>query len=148
MATAQTYPYSDEYMIFDDESRRYILTPRYALEQLGIDLEGAIKERGAVNPQVIVKQFLTDVSDDIYEFMHEHCINTAEQDRLVAVVPSLRSIIQKAMAQQLLYSRFNGLLGYSVEKDKQAQRICPKSVSTLSQSVPELGTTILYTGFY
>ena len=140
------YPYSDEYMIFDEETNRYILTPKYVLDKIGVDMEGALNERNAVNPQIMAQRFLTEVSDDIYEFIHNHNMDNAKQDCLIAKCPSLRKIIQKAMDQQFVYSRLNGLLGYSSERDVQAQRICPKAQDTLLQTVPELGFSILYTG--
>ena len=140
------YPYSDEHMIFDEESKRYVLTSKYVFEVLGVDLEGALSERKAVNVQAMVKQFLTEVSDDIYNFIHLHSANNARQDYLIATIPSLRNIIKKAMGQQFIYSRLNGLLGYSVEKEKQEAVICSKAKETLSQTVPELCVSILYTG--
>lgn len=146
MAETITYPYSDDYMTFDEESNRYVLTTKYVLEKLGVDLEGALSERKAVNAQILANRFLVEVSDDIYEFIHSHSIYTAQQDCLIANVPSLRKIIQKAMGQQFLYSRLNGLLGYSAETEKQQNRICPKAIDTLGQIVPELGQSILYTG--
>lgn len=142
------YPYSDEYMIFDEESKRYVLTSKYVLEKLGVDLEGALSERKAVNAQILANRFLVEVSDDIYEFIHSHSLYTVEQDYIIATVPSLRGIIQKAMGQQFVYSRLNGLLGYSVETEKQNNRICPKAKDTLGQIVPELGHSILYTGVW
>ena len=141
-----TYPYSDEYMTFDEATNRYILTPKYVLDKIGVDLEGSLNERNAINPQIMAQRFLTEVSDDIYEYIHSHNVNTAKQDYLIANIPSLRPIIQKAMDQQFMYSRLNGILGYSVEKEVQAQRICPKAVDTLLQVVPEIGVSILYTG--
>jgi hypothetical protein len=65
---------------------------------------------------------------------------------LIACIPSLRLIIQKAMGQQLLYSRMNGFMAYSADKDKQFMAICPKARQTLLQVVPEIGISILYTG--
>jgi hypothetical protein len=142
------YPYSDEYMIFEEDSKRYVLTSKYVFEVLGVDLEGALSERKAVNVQVMVKHFLTEVSDDIYDFIHAHGFNTEKQDYLISKCPSLRKIIQKAMGQQFIYSRLNGLLGYSVEAEKQQAKICPKARETLLQTAPELGFSILYTGVY
>lgn len=142
------YPYSDEYMIFDEDSKRYVLTSKYVFEVLGVDLEGALAERQAVNASVMANQFLTEVSDDIYNFIHLHSANNARQDYLIATIPSLRNIIKKAMGQQFIYSRLNGLLGYSVEAEKQQATICPKARETLSQTVPELWVSILYTGVY
>lgn len=141
-----TYPYNDNYMIFDESTQRYILTVEYVRERLGIDLESTIKQRNGVNTQILVNHFLEEVSDDIYGYIHRFNHNTAKQDALIATVPSLRVIIQKAMGQQLLYSRLNGLLGYSVEKEKRDARIAEKAIDTLIQVVPEIGISILYTG--
>lgn len=139
-------PYNDEYMIFDESTKRYVLTAKYAFEKLGLDLESSVKQRGGVNAQILVNHFLEEVSDDIYGYIHKYNLNTAKQDMLIACIPSLRGIIQKAMGQQLLYSRLNGLLGYAVEKEKRENRISEKAIDTLNQIVPELGISILYTG--
>lgn len=140
------YPYSDEYMIFDENTHRYVLTPKYVFDKMGIDLEQAINERNGINPQVLINRFLEETTDDIYEFIHAHNVNTKKQDMFIAICPSLRPIIQKALDQQLMYSRLNGLLGYSADKGKHTQRICPKAIDTLGQMVCELGHSILYTG--
>ena len=142
------YPYSDDYMIFDKNTNRYILTEKYTVDVMGLDLAGMINERNGINPQILIKRFLTDVSDDIYEYIHSHSIYNAEQDYCIAKYPSLRAIIQKAMDQQLMYSRFNGLLGYSANKDQAAARYCPKAIETLNTTVLELGRSILYSGIY
>ena len=146
MADIIKYPYSDEYMTFNEESRRYVLTLKYCEEKLGVDLMSALAERKGINPQILANHFLEEVSDDIYSFIHSHSLYTDYQDNLIATVPSLRGIVQKALGQQFLYSRLNGLLGYSAETEKQQNRICPKAQGTLSQIVPELGRSILYTG--
>lgn len=146
MSNTITYPYSDDYMVFDEKTNRYILTEKYTVDVMGLDLEGAINERNGINPQILIKRFLTDVSDDIYEFIHLHSCDNVQQDTLIALCPSLRPIIQKAMDQQLMYARFNGLLGYSADKDKAAVRFCPKAVETLNTIIPELGRSILYSG--
>lgn len=141
-----TYPYSDNFMVFDELSKRYVLTNDYVMQRLGVDLAGTANERGLVNPSTAVQHLLEEVSDDIYNFIHAHNANTEKQDLLIAHVPSLRLIIQKAMGQQLLYSRMNGFMSYSADKDKQFMAICPKARQTLLQIVPELGFSILYTG--
>lgn len=140
------YPYSDEYMVFDDYSGRYVLTTKFVYDKIGVDMEGALKEREAINPQVLANRFLVEVSDDIYNYIHKYNANNPRQDYFIANIPSLRKIIQKAMEQQFVYSRLNGLLGYSADKDVKEQSICPKADETLAQTVPELGISILYTG--
>lgn len=144
--TNNLYPYNDEYMIFNEETNRYVLTTKYILDKYGIDLEGSINERNAVNTQIMANALLEEVSDDIYDYIHEHNADNAKQDLFIKHVPSLRNIIQKAMSKQFLYSRMNGMLGYSADKEKQASHICPKAKSILLQTVPELGISILYTG--
>lgn len=141
-----SYPYSDEYMVFDDYSGRYVLTTKFVYDKIGVDMEGALKEREAINAQVLANRFLVEVSDDIYNYIHRYNVNNPRQDYFIATVPSLRKIIQKAMEQQFVYSRLNGLLGYSADKDVKTQAICPKAAETLAQTVPELGISILYTG--
>lgn len=140
------YPYSDNFMIFDETSKRYVLTNEYVRQRLGIDLIGSASERDFSNSEIAVKHFLEEISDDIYNFIHAHNINTAKQDLLIAYVPSLRNILQKAMGQQVIYARMNGMLAYSTDKDKAYMAVCPKAKQTLLQVVPELGYSILYTG--
>lgn len=143
---AQTYPYNDDYMYFDNDSNRYVLTPKCLLDKFGVDLESALSERKAVNAQIMVQAFLREVSDDIYDYIHEYNVDTHKQDMLISCVPSLRKIIQTAMEKQFLYSRLNGVLGFSAVKEEQDQAVCPKAVKALGQIVPELGFSILYTG--
>lgn len=140
------YPYSDEYMIYNESTKRYVLTNEYVFAKMGIDLTSAINERNVMNPQALLNRFLEEVSDDIYEYIHTHSIYNELQDYYIAVIPSLRGIIQKAMDKQLMYSRLNGLLGYSSNKDVQSQAICPKAKDILNTVVPELGVSILYRG--
>lgn len=140
------YPYSDDFMVFDEENKRYVLTNEYVRQRLGIDLIGSANERDFSNAEIAIKHFLEEISDDIYNFIHAHNVNTAKQDYLIANVPSLRNIMQKAMGQQVIYARMNGMLAYSTDKDKQYMSVCPKSQQTLLQIVPEIGISILYTG--
>ena len=82
MSNTITYPYSDDYMVFDEKTNRYILTEKYTVDVMGLDLEGAINERNGINPQILIKRFLTDVSDDIYEFIHLHSCDNAVFSRI------------------------------------------------------------------
>ena len=116
------------------------------MEQMGIDLRNSIAEQAGANPTILINRFCEEASDDIYEYIHTYSANNARQDYWISTIPSLRAIIQKAMDKQLMYSRLNGILGYSSNKDVQAQRICPKAIDVLNTVVPELGVSILYTG--
>ena len=56
-----TYPYSDNFMIFDEESKRYVLTNEYVRQRLGIDLLNGANERDFANAEIAVKHFLEEV---------------------------------------------------------------------------------------
>ena len=141
-----TYPYDDGYMVFDKDTNRYILTEAYLKDKMGINLESSIKEQSGASASILIQRFCEEASDDVYDYIHQFSANNARQDYWIATIPSLRAIIQKAMDKQLMYSRLNGILGYSSNKDVQAQRICPKAIDVLNTVVPELGVSILYTG--
>lgn len=134
------YPYDDEYMKFNEATKRYVLTPKFLLDKYGVDMISQLQTRDAQNPQVIAEAFLEEVSDDIYNLIHENGKCNELQDCYIAKCPKMRPIIQKAMAQQYLYSRFNGLLAYAVGKDEQEYAVCDKAYKTL------LNSGILYGG--
>lgn len=47
-----TYPYSDEYMVFDEKTNRYVLTAKYILDAYGIDLQSIVNDRNAINERI------------------------------------------------------------------------------------------------
>lgn len=144
--TEITYPYNDEYMIFDEITRRYVLTEKCITDSLGIDIVGRINGRNAINQQVMIKRLLKLVSNHIYNFIHTYNVNTAKQDYYIATVPSLRKIIQTAMEEQFLFVSQVGDLSRSSDPQKRLQYIDEQAKMTLGQIVPELGRSILYTG--
>lgn len=141
----RVYPYSDEYTIFDLSTGRYVLTEKYVRDQLGIDLSARINERNAINPQALISRFLKQASNMVYNYIHEHNDGRI-QDLLIAKVPSLRKIIQEAMAEQFIYLSTVGDVSRSTEKTKRELSMDKNCIQVLLQTVPELGTTILYIG--
>ena len=141
-----TYPYSDEYMTFDEDSSRYVLTSKYAFEQLGLNLDEAVNERNATTAQIAVKRILKQVSNVIYNFIHEHCISDCLRDQVIAKCPSARKIIQEAMNEQLIYMSFKGDLSRSTDPEKRKLMIDENAKAALLRIVPEVGYCLLYTG--
>ena len=82
------YPYDDEYMIFDKTTGHYVLTEKYVIEQLGIDLSSRINERNAINPSALVARFLKQASNMVYNYIHEFNTANCLQDLLIAKIPS------------------------------------------------------------
>lgn len=143
---AQTYPYSDEYMIFDEATNRYVLTEKYVLDELGIDLSERVNERNAINQQIAVKRVLKQVSNQIYNYIHEHCISDALRDCVMYKCPSARPILQEAMSEQFLYIAQKGDLSRSTDQEKRRLAMDENAVSALLRILPEVGYSLLYTG--
>lgn len=140
------FPYDDEYMIFDELTGRYVLTEKYITDVLAVDLDTRITERTTINPQGMKKQLLRLASNHVYNFIHEHNVDNRRQDCFIAKVPSLRKIIMQAMGEQFIYISVVGDLSRSTDSAKRAVWFDTQAANTLSQIVPELGMSILYTG--
>lgn len=143
---AEEYPYSDEYMIFDAVTNRYVLTEQYVRDVLAIDLDTRITDRTTVNPQAMKDRLLRLASNHVYNFIHEHNVDTQKQDCLIAAVPSLRPIIQSAMGEQLTYILQNGDLSRAPKLEQRALWFDSSAADILGKIVPGLGFSILYTG--
>ena len=140
------FPYDDEYMIFDELTGRYVLTEKYITDVLAVDLDTRITERTTINPQGMKKQLLRLASNHVYNFIHEHNVDNMRHDCFIAKVPSLRKIIMQAMGEQFIYILQNGDLSRSFSASERRLWFDTQAENTLSQIVPELGMSILYTG--
>lgn len=140
------YPYDDEYMFFDKSTGHYVLTEKYVIEQLGIDLPSRINERNAINPSALVARFLKQASNMVYNYIHEFNTANCLQDLLIAKIPSLRLLIMEAMGEQFYYLSTVGDVSRSTDKERRAMSIDKNCEAVLLRTVPELGTTILYMG--
>lgn len=142
-----TYPYSDEYMVFDEKTNRYVLTAKYILDAYGIDLQSIVNDRNAINPQAMSERVLRMVSNAVYNEIHKYNVNTQVQDQMITYVPSARDKIQRAMAEQFLYFMENGDLSRSTLPEKRALSFDKNALAVLEEILPELGISLLYTGY-
>lgn len=133
------YPYSDDFMTYDLYSHRYVLTPKNIEQNLGVNLS-RFKTPNAV--EALLKQ----VSAKVYAYIHDYNVNNDLQDYIIAKTESGRKIIREAMEQQFLYESAVGNVDIMLTADKRAFRIAPITESALLRIIPEIGTTILYTG--
>ena len=136
-----TYPYSNEDLIYDLKTHKYILTKSCVLKEFGIDLDKRYRGKNG-NSQIILKR----ISDLIYAYIHKHNFNTSLQDFIIAKTESGREIIKEAMLNQFLYMSMVGDLSMSVDKAKREVMIDFTAEESLLKTIPEIGTTILYTG--
>ena len=139
-------PYSDDYLFYDENTNHYILTEKALVENVGVNLRDRMAETSLVNPETVIKNFTRTVSDMIYQFIHEHNVDNGRQDYLIATVPELRQIIQKAMEYQAVYVLNVGNLYLSTKREERAAAIDYLAQSVLSNTVPCLGISIIYGG--
>lgn len=140
------YPFSDEFMTFDEVSNQYILTSACVQKRLGLSLSENVNERNAVNQQIAELRILRQVSNLIYSYIHKFNIRTDLQDYIIEKVPSARIMIQQAMEEQLLYMSMKGDLSRSTDKEKRELAIDETAKEICARVLPELGISILYTG--
>ncbi len=139
------YPYNDEEMIFDESSRRYVLT-EHGLMQHGTDLRNRLIANKAIAPENVINRLLKHTSNMIYNYIHSHNNYNAYQDELIAKTPSLRPIIKEALLCQAEYILLNGDLSRSVDKNNREVAIDQNAKCVLEQTVSELGIPIIYIG--
>ncbi len=139
-------PYSDDYLFYDENTNHYVLTEKALTDNIGVNLRERMAESALVNPEVAIKSFTRTVSDMIYQFIHEHNVDNARQDCLIATVPELRQIIQRAMEYQAIYVLNVGNLYLSTKPEERAVAIDYLAQSILGNVVPCLGISIIYGG--
>lgn len=134
------YPYSDEYMTYDYESHKYMLTEKAVLEELGINLAERSKNEAAK------KAFLRLASNQIYNYIHSHNVNDVLQDYIIAKTSRGRKVIKEAMLSQFWLLANAGDLSILPDEKQRALSIDMNAISILGQTIPEIGCSILYTG--
>lgn len=131
-------PYNDDDMTFNAKTHHYVLTQEY-VQKLDPDIITGLK-----NTADIITT-LEEISDDIYDFIHEHNMNNDAQDYIIAHTETGREIIKKAMEKQLLYVAAVGDASLFLD-DKRKLWISDKAIRVLSRTIPEICTSILYQG--
>lgn len=152
------YPFDDDYMIYDFDSHRYVLTPKCVFDELNVNLAQRLNVTGSANAQIAPNQVLNQISTTVYSEIYDRSNQNEIQEYALAKCPSLRKIIKEAMKQQVLYFLFNGDVsvygGVDVKKGTKAPSyndriLAPMAEKILSRPVKELGgVSILYGGHY
>ena len=73
-------------------------------------------------------------------------MNNALQDFIIAKTKSGRDIIRRAMEQQLIYVISVGDLSRSPKESERKLWFDQNAADILEETIPEIGTTILYNG--
>lgn len=134
------YPYADDYMTYDYDTHRYILTLKDVEENLGIDLTARVTVPNAI------PSLLNRISVKIYAFIHSHNVNNAYQDLIIAKTKDGRRIIKEAMEEQLIYFLTVGDLSRSIVEAERKISYDETAIDILLQPISEIGCSILYCG--
>lgn len=133
-------PYSDDLMVFDEETFQYILTEE-AMRRNGCELRANLAETNSVSADLIIHSFLRGVSEVIYAFIHEYNTDNEAQDWIIANSQPMRKVMYRALSEQAKYNYLNGALEFSAKKEEQEMAI-PQIVKSILKN-----SGILYTGF-
>lgn len=150
------YPYTDEYMIYDFDQHRYILTNKYCLDYLGLNLTEELNKGRQTIDVTVADSVLDQISLLVYNWIYSFGMDNDWQEYCLAKCPSLRPIIMKALGEQVLYFRLNGMnhkfagvnqmKGTIMEIAKlRNESVIDYTVEQLfKKKVKELGVSILY----
>ncbi len=139
MADVMRYPYSDDLMRFDEESRQYVITEE-GLRRNGCELRANLADTVTTSADLIIDAFLHGVSEVIYAYIHDFNVDNEIQDAVISTVPGMRNVIYRALCAQGKYTYLNGALEYSAKKEEQEMAVSPVAKAILKNS------GILYTG--
>lgn len=152
-----TYPYDDEYLVYDYDEHRYILTPKAVLDKLNLNLIERLNVGGAVNRERMPYQFLDEISDIVYTEIYNYSSQPEIQEYQIAKLPSARKVIMQAMLKQVDYALVNGFLdqysGIDLKKNSKVdglsgRYLAPRAKSILSKPLLESKVPLLYAGKY
>lgn len=143
-----TYPYNDDAMIYDFKRHEYVLTERYVLETLGVNLSLTLDTTGDENPSTLGQRVLKRVSDFFYRYIYAHGSNKNFVEYLLAKYPPCRDIIKDCLVDELYYQLRNGDFFNSADVDRQFDRwVSPVTRMRLQEELPN-GMCLLYQGRY
>lgn len=152
-----TYPISNEHIFYDFEEHRYILTPKYVLDKLNIDMKLRLNKMGAYNEENMASYVLDQISREVYNYVYRQTNQNDYQEYVLAKTEGGLKIIKNAMREQVLYFFGNGDLnvfsGVNIAKgtvmpEFNFRAISPNTKDELSKVIPEIGTSIVYEGHY
>lgn len=129
--------YSDEQLVFDEYKGQYRLTAKAILDNLGIDLSGAMKDNANGTTAILWR-----ISALVYKKIHEYNSDTEWQDSVIAHTETGRRIIKDAMLDQFLYVKTVGDLSMSTDVNKRACWFSTTTEEILFRVIPEIGTSI------
>lgn len=154
----KSYPYSDDDMIYDYDSHRYVLTERYVSRSLGENLDMILNAAGDANPSTLASRFLRRVSNAVYGYIYKDNPNVERIEYYLAKHAPLRPWIKDMLEEQTLYMLMNGDIGImsglniskgqAMELYKLRGAVCvaPEVEEMCNRIMPAFGHCLKYRG--
>ena len=101
-------PYSNNEMIYNTKTHRYILNQGHVLTDMNIDLSTALNTSDSADVANAAEKFLDRVSMLIYSWIYSVNPFRFRTERELALNENYRPIIRDAMKEQVLYILNNG----------------------------------------
>lgn len=143
--TKNAYPYSDGLMRWNEEDGRYYITEQ-ALKNFGVHVRARLGANDTIMADNVINSLLELATETTYDFIHEHSFDNSAQDYFIAKIPSLRNIIYKVLVRQAIYLYRVGDNRFSTDEALRRSYMYGGAEAALGVIVPELGTSILYSG--
>jgi len=145
------FPYNDENMVYDLDSRQYLLTISGVKTLTGFNLSDLL------GTSELAKIFCSEISDIVYNFIYSYCrINQIGIRRYsIAKDDNLREIFKRILTAQTRYAIRSGanllgdMHGVNIEKSKSLDiNKLRGSIEISSQALKMLNQSgLLYTGY-
>lgn len=147
MAVRFIEPYSDDFMRWDEDAKRYYLTEA-ALVQNGVDLRGRLSAAKAVSADLVINRFLRTVSNAVYQYLHAYQFDNDQQDRVIASFEGARKIMMDALIEQGIYMSAVGDLSMEADKEKRGLVMSDHAIAELNRTIPEVGVPLTFCGVW
>ena len=103
-----TYPYSDDYMIYDYDTHMYYLTPKAAMDLIGENLDTRLNTYGDTNTSTLAERFCKKSARKLWRYVKAHTYEYSYIEYIVAKDKNLRRFVQDLLVSQLEYNLLNG----------------------------------------
>lgn len=150
MQEIKKYPYDDDFLRYDYEEHRYVLTEKALLVKMGINFNNMPADPLNINPSDRARLFCEEVSEEVYLYILSESANSAWLQWELATIPALRDVVKAMLLAQAKYDIKNGHLdtysgidaykGKIVDrKDIQAASIAPNVEQMAYAIQPSIG---------
>ncbi len=138
--------YRDDYMEYDELLGQFVLTEKALVDVAAIDIRSRLSAAATVSPEAVIARVVATVSNNVYGYMYEYSIDNDAQKNVLCRLESARQILFRAMIEQAIFVCFNGDQTLAEDPKQRANYLSKSAELMLNKTIPELGTSLLYTG--